>query len=406
MGNEENDTPTKTPKPPSTQEQPPPSSPATVFHDWASMQAYYNSGGTPPIPPPGFFHSPVASSPQAHPYMWGQHMIPPYGTPPHPYFTMYPHGGTYAHPSMPPGSHPYSPYAMLSPNGAAEASVAATSGKESESKSGEGKKKNRLKRSKGSLGSLNMITGKDNETGKGSEASNGGFSQSGESGGEGSSGGSDANSHNDSQQSGKGSANAGAQNGEAACSVSSGVSQTFPSQGTVTPGAMVVAVPPNSVAAPTTNLHIGMDYWGGPTAPPVATGRAKLPTVQPPGAVVPSTRDGIPSDLWIQDERELKRQRRKQSNRESARRSRLRKQAEYDELAQRVEALKEENALLREQLERTREECDKLSSENASLNENLKNRVGEESRVDGMNGEPEAESQVTANLESTTEREC
>lgn len=30
--------------------------------------------------------------------------------------------------------------------------------------------------------------------------------------------------------------------------------------------------------------------------------------------------------LWIQDEREMKRQRRKQSNRESARRSRLRKQ--------------------------------------------------------------------------------
>lgn len=144
---------------------------------------------------------------------------------------------------------------------------------------------------------------------------------------------------------------AGAQNGGTTCSVSSGVSQTFPSQGTANPS-MVMAVPPNSVAGPTTNLNIGMDYWGGPTPPPVATGRAKLPTVQPPGAVVPSTRDGIPSDLWIQvcflyllffpyrlsvfakliflyvsqDERELKRQRRKQSNRESARRSRLRKQ--------------------------------------------------------------------------------
>lgn len=33
-----------------------------------------------------------------------------------------------------------------------------------------------------------------------------------------------------------------------------------------------------------------------------------------------------PLFIWIQDERELKRQRRKQSNRESARRSRLRKQ--------------------------------------------------------------------------------
>lgn len=35
------------------------------------MQAYYNPAGTPPIPPPGYFHSSLASSPQAHPYMWG-----------------------------------------------------------------------------------------------------------------------------------------------------------------------------------------------------------------------------------------------------------------------------------------------------------------------------------------------
>lgn len=28
--------------------------------------------------------------------------MPPYGTAPHPYVAMYPHGGLYAHPSMPP----------------------------------------------------------------------------------------------------------------------------------------------------------------------------------------------------------------------------------------------------------------------------------------------------------------
>ncbi|KAL5722017.1 hypothetical protein ACHQM5_005588 [Ranunculus cassubicifolius] len=407
MGNEENDTPIKTPKAPSTQEQPPPSSPATVFPDWSPFQAYYNSAGTPQIPPPGFFHSPVASSPQAHPFMWGQHMIPPpYGTPPPPY-VMYPHGGVYAHPSMPPGSHPYTPYAMLSPNGAAEPSVA-TSGKESETKSGESKKKN-LKRSKGSLGSLNMITGKDNETGKASgPASNGGISQSGESGGENSSEGSDANSQNDSQHSGKGSADGGTQNGGNTCSVSSGVSQSFPSQGMVNPPpCMVMTVPPNSVASPATNLNIGMDYWGGATPPNVATGRAKLPTIQPPGAIVPS--NSIPSDLWVQDERELKRQRRKQSNRESARRSRLRKQAEYDELAQRVEVLKDENSLLREELTRVREECAKLTSENASLNEKLQTNVGEDSRVNGVTttngGEPEAGYQVAVNVETTEKKD-
>ncbi|GKC16812.1 zinc finger, CCCH-type containing protein, partial [Tanacetum coccineum] len=48
------------------------------------------------------------------------------------------------------------------------------------------------------------------------------------------------------------------------------------------------------------------------------------------------------------DERELKRQTRKQSNRESARRSSLRKQVECDDLAQRAECLKEENASQRE----------------------------------------------------------
>ena len=78
-------------------------------------------------------------------------MMPPYGTPPHPYVAMYPPGGMYGHPSMPPvryfycsglctetvwlliisltyfvlyqGSYPYSPYAMPSPNGMTEASV-------------------------------------------------------------------------------------------------------------------------------------------------------------------------------------------------------------------------------------------------------------------------------------------
>lgn len=107
------------------------------------------------------------------------------------------------------------------------------------------------------------------------------------------------------------------------------------------------------------------------------------------------------SFLWIQDERELKRQRRKQSNRESARRSRLRKQvrkrsfirlsypvildhllatefndyymcmilsqAECDELAQRAEFLKEENASLRSEVSRIRSEYDQLLAENASL---------------------------------------
>ncbi|EHA8591555.1 putative G-box-binding factor 1 [Cocos nucifera] len=138
MGSGEVNTPTKTQKPTSTQEQPP-SSPAVVYPDWASFQAYYNASGTSPMPPPGFLHSPVASSPQGRPYMWSpqltkdrvflqkertgfvgtpvqinfvikwkivlnprigcisnvllwQQIISPYGTP-SPFVAMYPHGG-------------------------------------------------------------------------------------------------------------------------------------------------------------------------------------------------------------------------------------------------------------------------------------------------------------------------
>jgi plant G-box-binding factor len=76
----------------------------------------------------------------------------------------------------------------------------------------------------------------------------------------------------------------------------------------------------------------------------------------------------------IQDERELKRQRRKQSNRESARRSRLRKQAECEELAQRAEVLKQENTSLRDEVNRIRKEYDELLSKNSSLKEKLEDK--------------------------------
>ncbi|GKD14284.1 bZIP transcription factor 16-like protein isoform X2, partial [Tanacetum coccineum] len=69
----------------------------------------------------------------------------------------------------------------------------------------------------------------------------------------------------------------------------------------------------------------------------------------------------------VSDERELKRQRWKQSNRESARRSKLRKQAECDDLAQRTEYLKKENASLRAEVSHIRSKYEQLLAENASL---------------------------------------
>ncbi|CAN7055865.1 unnamed protein product [Brassica oleracea var. botrytis] len=175
---------------------PPPSSPAPVVTsqepssssavsagmatpDWSGFQAYS------PMPPHGY----VASSPQPHLYMWGvQHMMmPPYGTPPPP---MYPPGGMYGHPSsLPPGSYPYSPYGMAEASGNTEGGG---------SKQAEVKEKLPIKRSKGSLGSLNMIIGKNNDTGKNSCSKRHVTSRYAESASDGSSEGNDADSQNDS----------------------------------------------------------------------------------------------------------------------------------------------------------------------------------------------------------------
>ena len=79
----------------------------------------------------------------------------------------------------------------------------------------------------------------------------------------------------------------------------------------------------------------------------------------------------LPPELWLQDEREVKRQRRKQSNRESARRSRLRKQAECEELATRVAALDDDNGALKNELVQLSEQCGRLEAHNALLQEQL-----------------------------------
>nr|KJB43561.1 hypothetical protein B456_007G205700 [Gossypium raimondii] len=102
----------------------------------------------------------------------------------------------------------------------------------------------------------------------------------------------------------------------------------------------------------------------------LADGAAKMrPNVS--GAVAAAAPGVVMHDQWIQDERELKRQKRKQSNRESARRSRLRKQAECEELQARVENLANENCTLRGELQKLSDECEKLSSENSSIKEEL-----------------------------------
>ncbi|CAN8313926.1 unnamed protein product [Cochlearia groenlandica] len=309
--------------------------------DWSGFQAYSS------MQPHGY----VASSPQPHPYMWGvQHMMPPYGTPSHPYVAMYPPGGMYAHPSLPPGSYPYSPYAMPSPNGIADASGNTGSGTEGDAKQSEGKEKLPIKRSKGSLGSLNMIIGKTNDTGKdsGASANNGACSKSAESASDGSSEGSDANSQNTALAS-DGLGETASENG--------GSAHGQPRNGSIVPVNQTSSIMPVSAATcvpgPPTNLNIGMDYWSG---------HGNVSTAVP-GVVV----DGSQPQPWLQDERELKRQKRKQSNRESARRSRLRKQAECDELAQRADVLNGENASLRAEINKLKSQYEVLLAENSSI---------------------------------------
>ncbi|CAK7356055.1 unnamed protein product [Dovyalis caffra] len=321
--------------------------------------------------------------------------MPPYGTPPHPYVAMYPHG-VYAHPSIPPGAYPFSPFAMPSPNGIAEGNTPGSM--EADGRPSDVKEKLPIKRSKGSLGSLNMITGKNNEHVflVFVEAINvlelcfvaqvcpfsddlvlldGTERVGAESGSEGSSEGSDANSQSDSQMksggrqdsledtSQNGGSSHGAQNG------GQGASNTIMNQ-TMAVMPISAANASGAIPGPTTNLNIGMDYWGAPASSTVPAIRGKVPSTPVAGGIVTTgSRDGVQSQLWLQDERELKRQRRKQSNRESARRSRLRKQAECDELAQRAEALKEENANLRSEVNRIKSEYEQLLAENASLKE-------------------------------------
>nr|Q99091.1 RecName: Full=Light-inducible protein CPRF3; AltName: Full=Common plant regulatory factor 3; Short=CPRF-3 [Petroselinum crispum]CAA41452.1 light-inducible protein CPRF-3 [Petroselinum crispum] len=96
--------------------------------------------------------------------------------------------------------------------------------------------------------------------------------------------------------------------------------------------------------------------------------------VAAPGAIV--VHDGMLPDQRVNDERELKRQRRKQSNRESARRSRLRKQAKSDELQERLDNLSKENRILRKNLQRISEACAEVTSENHSIKEELLRNYG------------------------------
>ncbi|PSS09357.1 Common plant regulatory factor 1 like isoform 2 [Actinidia chinensis var. chinensis] len=102
---------------------------------------------------------------------------------------------------------------------------------------------------------------------------------------------------------------------------------------------------------------------------PVDTLNGKAKTIKTCAAATSGV--GLPLEVQIQDQRQHKQERRKQANRESAKRSRLRKQAETEELMERYETLKVENIALKSEMNQLMEGSEKLRVESAALMEKL-----------------------------------
>ncbi|XP_019418061.1 PREDICTED: G-box-binding factor 3-like isoform X1 [Lupinus angustifolius] len=358
MGNSEEEKSTKTENPPSPVTMANGTNPTNihVYPDWAAMQAYYG----PRVAVPPYYNSAVASGHTPHPYMWGppQPMMPPYGPP---YAAMYPHGGVYAHPGVPIGPPPHGQGVPSSPAVGTPLSI------EKSPKSSGNADQGLMKKLKG-FGGLAMSIGNGH-----AESAERGLenmlSQSGDT--EGSSGGSDSNTSGANEtrrrKGGEGTPTTD-ENGKTEMQVS-------PASEEATAASKIMSVVPAGVAG----KLAGPSFSLGTTTTLELTNpsgvRANSTSAPQPCAV-------LPPEAWVQNERELKRERRKQSNRESARRSRLRKQAESEELALKVEALNAENVTLKSEMKKLAECSEKLRAENATLKEKLKHvEVGETEEI-------------------------
>lgn len=302
----------KTASPPKAQPAPSP------YPDWSTMQAYYGPG----VLPPTYFTPGIAPGHAPPPYMWGPQplMPPPFGTP---YAAMYPHVGAYPHPLVPIMANPLSMEPTKSENS----------------------------KEKSSNKKLKEIDGTAVSVGSGISKKT--MSSSGDYSTEGSS---DVNDLKVSKTSRKRSLGEG------------------PGAETTAAAKIEDVLAPSHILGNTAILpnHCFPSPVIKPSATNVANSRAMGTPISLTHGVMVSSHTGVSTELSIKDERELKRDKRKQSNRESARRSRLRKQTETEELATQVESLTAENTSLRSEISRLTESSKKLRSDNSALMVKLK----------------------------------
>ncbi|KAL1370787.1 hypothetical protein AAHE18_01G085100 [Arachis hypogaea] len=264
MGNSEEEKSSQTEK-----TSPPEQANIHVYPDWAAMQMYYG----PRVAIPPYYNPAVASGHTPHPYMWGppQPMMPPYAA-------LYSPGGIYTHPAIPITGTPLS---METP----------------------AKSAGLMKKLKGFDGlAMSIGNGHTDSTELRTENK---LSHSVDTGG--SSDGSDGNTVGANQTPRKRSCErTPATNEEGKPEMQANpVTPASNSSNTVS-GKLVGSVVSSDT---TTALELR-----NPTSVHSKTNAATA--LQPV----------LPAEAWMQNERELKRERRKQSNRDSARRSRLRKQ--------------------------------------------------------------------------------
>ncbi|KAK6920037.1 G-box binding protein, multifunctional mosaic region [Dillenia turbinata] len=307
-----------------------------VYPDWAAMQAYYG----PRVAIPPYFNSAVASGHPPYPYMWAppQHMMPPYGPA---YAAIYSPGGVYAHPAVSFGSQSHGHGVPASP-AVSDFLVATPLNTETPAKSPANSDRGLMKKLKGFDG-LAMSIGNGNAE----SAEGGANSQSAQN--EGSCDGSDGNTAGTSQN--------GRKRSREGTPATGGDGKTQ-SQKT--------GIEVNGTPEKASGMTVAPNGTGKVAGTAVPSGMSTALELKSP-TCISSKPNAVSTPQPCANEKELKRERRKQSNRESARRSRLRKQAETEELAMKVESLTSDNMALKSEISRLTENSEKLRLENTAL---------------------------------------